>query len=462
MCIRIDALKHKFGMRILICSGNFFPEKTGIGKYSAEMAAWFAARGHEVEVVTGFPYYPEFRLSAPYTRTRNLKVEWRGVTVYRVPHYIPKDGQVNSRRRILIDLTMFLGTSYRWMGLILGGAVSKKKRPDVVITVCPPLISGIWPLLASRLLGVPWVYHVQDFQVDAAMRLSMIPQGLLGRALYWLENKLITSASRVSSITPAMCRRAITKGAAPERVLSVPNWGDVHNIYPISAETGFRKLLGLTEDQIVVMFAGAMGRKHGLGLVLDAAERLLGNACFHFVMIGSGSDAETHREDAQRRQLHNMTFLPLQPAELMNEVLGTADIHLVVQKVGAADLVMPSRLTNILAAGRPTITTAEEGTELYQVVHDAKTGISVPPEDLHAFVKALEILADDADLRDEFGRNARAYAQMHLSQDVILASFERELVKLCRPGLPATTQTHLAPPENLVPQSEEQQKKKGL
>lgn len=337
-------------MRILIYSGNFYPEKTGIGKYTGEMAAWLAGRGHDVHVITGYPYYPEWKLAPGYTRTRYLTQTWAGVTIHRVPHYIPKDGKVSSLRRILVDLSIFANSAVNWLGILLA---PKSQRPDVVIAVCPPLFSGIWPWLAAKLRGIPWVYHIQDFQVDAAMSLGMIKHGILGKLLYRVENHLIRSATRVSSITPAMCRRAIDKGAAAERVLELPNWCDVHSIYPIPRETEFRSRLGLGSDAMLVMYAGAMGRKQGLPLVLDAAAWLqTSEPRFHFVMIGSGSDAEQLRAEAEARGLQNMSFLPLQPLEQLNQVLGSADIHLVIQKAHTADLVMPSKLTNILAAAR--------------------------------------------------------------------------------------------------------------
>lgn len=412
-------------MKIQIHSGNFFPEKTGIGKYTGEMAAWLAKRGHEVEVITGYPYYPEWKLSADYDRTRYLKEQWNGVTIHRVPHYIPRDGRVTSLRRILVDLSLFLASAVRWLAVIF-----RKRKPDVVIAVCPPLFAGVWPWVVSRLCRVPWVYHIQDFQVDAAMRLGMLRGSLLGRLLFGIENRLIRSATRVSSITPAMCRRAASKGAREDRMLELPNWSDIRNIRPSASDTAFRRDLGLASDQLLVMYAGAMGRKQGLELVLDAAERLLGNARFHFAMIGSGSDAEALKEAALRRGLDNMKFLPLQPVERLNEMLASGDIHLVVQKAHAADLVMPSKLTNILAAGRPVLATAEEGTALWDAVEAAGTGLVVLPEALDPFVAALEQLAANPALRQRCGINAREFAEQQLDQDAILARFEQQLMAL--------------------------------
>lgn len=407
-------------MRILIHSGNFFPEKTGIGKYTGEMAAWLAQQGHEVEVITGFPYYPEWKLAEQYSRTGYRTEQWNGVTIRRVPHHIPSNKQVTSLDRILVDLTIFLASSVHWLRLLF-----TRRKPDVVIAVCPPLFAGIWPSLLKLFRRVPWIYHVQDFQVDAAVSLSMMKR--VAPFLLCIERKLIRSATRVSSITPAMCRRLVSKGADPSRVMSLPNWSDVKNIHPISRKTAFRKALGITEDQVLVMYAGAMGRKQGLSLALDAAESLKHDSRFAFVMIGSGSDAKDLQLTAERRSLHNMQFLELQPIEKLNEMLGSADIHLIIQRAHAADLVMPSKLTNILAAGRPSIATAEPGTTLYDAVEGAQTGLVIAPEDGSSLVSALQQLAVNSELRATLSHNARAYAEKHLDQEAILSKLVADI-----------------------------------
>lgn len=412
-------------MFIQIYAGNFFPEKTGIGKYTGEMAAWLAARGHQVRVITGHPYYPEWKLAPPYRHTAYRKERWCGVSIHRVPHYIPRDGRVTSLRRMGVDLSFVLASSFSWLRTLF-----MRRPPDVIITVSPPLLAGIWPLLVGRLRRIPVVYHVQDYQLDAAMMLGMLRGRLLLRALALLERRLIRSATRVSSITPAMCRRALAKGAAADRLLDLPNWSDVRGIHPIARDTAFRLDLGIDDGQILVMYAGAMGRKQGLELVLDAAAAVQADGRFRFVMIGAGADAEALRAEAAARGLDILRFLPLQPLQRLNEVLGSADIQLVVQRADAADLVMPSKLTNILAAGRPALATAEPGTALFEAVHGARTGLVVPSGDTAAFISALRRLADDPALRASLGHNARVYAERHLDQDVILGRFEEELMAL--------------------------------
>ena len=62
--------------------------------------------------------------------------------------------------------------------------------------------------------------------------------------------------------------------------------------------------------------------------------------------------------------LPNVRFLDLQPNDRLNDLLGLADIHLLPQRSGAADLVMPSKLTGMLASGRAILATASPETQL--------------------------------------------------------------------------------------------------
>src|SRR5277367_4166433 len=53
--------------RILLLSGNYFPEPTGIGKYNGEMMDWLSAQNYDCGVVTSYPYYPHWKIQPPYT-----------------------------------------------------------------------------------------------------------------------------------------------------------------------------------------------------------------------------------------------------------------------------------------------------------------------------------------------------------------------------------------------------------
>jgi colanic acid biosynthesis glycosyl transferase WcaI len=105
-----------------------------------------------------------------------------------------------------------------------------------------------------------------------------------------------------------------------------------------------------------------------------------------------------------------------------------ADIHLLPQRADAADLVMPSKLTGMLASARPVIATALSGTELAQVVQDC--GLVVLPENPRALADAVLALAADAPLRSRLGVAGRIHATQHMDREAVLSSFEAALQTL--------------------------------
>src|SRR5208283_1445588 len=161
------------------------------------------------------------------------------------------------------------------------------------------------------------------------------------------------------------------------------------------------------------------GMKHGLKLLVEASRRLASRSDIHFLFCGDGP----YREVLQQEKCHNVSMLPLQPAERLNELLNLADLHLLPQLADAADLVMPSKLAGMLASGRPVAATARASTELARVIGGQGTGsrgIVVEPGEAGSFAAAIEELADHPDLRAILGRNAREYARAELEKRIVL------------------------------------------
>lgn len=412
-------------MRLLIYGLNFWPELTGVGKYSGEMAQWLAARGHQVQVVTAPPYYPDWQVPAGYKAAAYQQQSWgvpgAQVLITRCPLWVP--AQVSTFKRLL-HLASFALSSLPplWRAL--------RSRPDVMVVPVPTLFVLPGALLLARLFGVRTWLHVQDFEIDAMFDLglggSIVRGGRLRRLALAAESALMRRFARVSSITPRMVSRLAHKGVAPERCVEFPNWVDLQAVFPMPGPNAFRAALGLADDAVVVLYAGNMGEKQGLELVVQAAGMLTGQAGLHFVLAGQG--AARARLEQQAQGLPNITWLPLQPTSQLNALLNAADIHVLPQRADAADLVMPSKLTGMLASGRTTVGTAATGTQLGQVLDGA--GRRVDPGDVAGLVVALSSLATDPAQRAALGRRARAYAEQHLAQNAIMERFEAQLQHL--------------------------------
>lgn len=379
---------------------------------------WLVAQGHEVRVVTAPPYYPAWRVRQDYRADRYQVENLQGATVYRCPLWVP--AQPSGIKRLL-HLFSFALTSLPVM------LMQTAWQPQVVFTVEPAFFCAPVALFTAGVSKTPAWLHVQDFEIDAAFDLGLLPSGgRIHRFALAFERFFTRRFQRVSSISSNMVKRSLTKGVAAERAVLFPNWVDIEAIYPLTGENSLRKDLGLTEDKIVLLYSGNMGGKQGLEMLGPLAQRFTADSRVHFLFCGDG--AFRPRLEQMVAGMTNVSLLPLQPMERLNELLNAADIHLLPQKADAADLVMPSKLTGMLSSGKPVVATAAEGTQVADVVQGR--GIAVPAGDLEAVYGAINVLVNDTHLRHRMGAAARAYAEDHLGRKQVLRRFEAELERL--------------------------------
>ncbi|MEJ2801440.1 glycosyltransferase WbuB [Comamonadaceae bacterium PP-2] len=404
-------------MKILIYGLNFSPELTGIGKYTGEMAAWLVSKGHQVKVICAPPYYPGWKIDGAYG-SNCYKIEAiDGVTVYRAPLYVPK--RPTGVKRIL-HLMSFACTS---LPLLIS---QLRWKPDVVWVVEPPLLGAPAALLFSRFTGSKTWLHIQDFEIDAAFEMGILKSARLRGMIEKGERWLMSRFYKVSSISGRMIELAGNKGVDSSRLYLFRNWVNVEDIRPTNRIGFYRRELGIKDDVIVALYSGNMGGKQGLEVMARAARALQYNAGIKFVFCGNGAGRALLEKECE--SLNNVIFMDLQPIDRLNDLLGMADVHLLPQRADAADLVMPSKLTGMLASGRAVVVTSKVDTELGDVIlNHAKCGLVVPPENYMAMAKALERLVENSSLREEFGRNGRIYAEKVLSGESILSEFEEEL-----------------------------------
>jgi colanic acid biosynthesis glycosyl transferase WcaI len=395
-------------MRILIYSANFAPEPTGIGKYSGEMAAWLVERGHEVRVVAAPPYYPNWKVDEKYLWPPFRREQWRGVDVWRAPLWVPKSPNGLTR---LLHLLSFAITSFPIMLWQIGW------RPDLVLTVAPAFMCAPAGLLTARLSHAKAWLHLQDFEVDVAFQMGLLKGKLLQRLVLRIERWVLRRFDTVSSISGRMIERLLTKGVVQAQTRYFPNWVDVTRIRPTSSGS-YRAKLGISSDAIVVLFSGSLGGKQGLMVIPQAAVQLAAREDIVFVVCGDGV-MKPSLETAVAG-LPNVRLMPLQPSGRLADLLGMADIHLLTQSPDAADLVLPSKLSGMLASGRSVIATCRAGTEISEIV--SRCGVVVEPENAADLARAVVKLADNREFRLELGRRARAFAETSFERDAVLGA----------------------------------------
>jgi colanic acid biosynthesis glycosyl transferase WcaI len=412
---------HWMKNRILLIGYNYYPEPTGIGKYSGEMVYWLAQHGYDCTVLTTYPYYPYWRVQEPYThKKRWYSTEVQNftsggrITVHRCPMYVP--AKPSGLKRILLDFSFLISAFLRL--LLLRG------QYDYVVAVAPSFLFGLLGVLCKKLKNSKFIYHIQDLQIEAANELGIIKLKAAIALLFKLEKYIINQADVVSSISEGMMQRIQEKSFHP--VILFPNWANTADFYPIMHKEQLKETFGFPSTSKILLYSGAIGEKQGLEAILYTAKELQADEDVLFLICGSGPYKNNLVALSERLGLRNVIFFPLQPLDKFNAFLNLADVHLVIQKANASDLVMPSKLTTILAVGGISIITANPGSSLYSLVAKYKIGLLVRAENQQALTEGIrQAIATPA---IDVAQQARIYAERYLSIESVMTNFQQHVL----------------------------------
>ncbi len=401
-------------MRLLVLCPHYDPDVAPTGEVMAAIVSELARRGHEIRVVTSLPWYRRHRVE-PGWRGRPVRagVARGGVRVTRVHPFPTAKGSVAARAAGFAGFT----------ALTTVAAVAVRDRPDAVLAMSPPITLGLAGWAAARRGRAPLVFNLQDIFPDAAIDTGAIRGRRVVAAARRLERFVYDRAAAVTVLSEDMRANVVAKldtdRAGSVRV--IPNFVDTSRIRPRSRDTAYRTEHGLG-DRTVVMYAGNVGFSQPLDLLVAAARAHRHRDDVVFVVNGEGSARPAL--EASAADLSNVVFVGYQPGERLNEVLATADIHVVVLREGLARSSVPSKIYSILAAGRPVVASVDPRTELPRMIDEAGCGVTVAPGDQLGFDTAVAALLDDPGGRDTMGRRGRTYVEECMTPQAVAAAYE--------------------------------------
>ncbi len=410
-------------MKLQLLCPHFEPDlHAATGEVMTRLVHSLAGRGHQVDVVSSLPWY----------RGHTVHEGWRGRpwrteraehgTIIRVwPFPVDKN---NIPARAL---------GFGGFTTLVAAAALTMDRPDVVMGMSPPIFLGDAAWLSAKRWGVPFVFNVQDIFPDVAVDLGALNNERVIAAARTHERSVYRRADAVTVLSTDQQRNVQSKLDSADRakVRIIHNFADTEKVRVVDRETPYRAEHGLSGKQIV-MYSGNVGLSQSFDLMRAAADRFAERPDVHFVINGEGAARPDVDDWAADRS--NVTVADFAPRERVSDVLGAADLHVILLKRGLAQSSTPSKLYGILAAGRPILASIDEGSEVELTIDAARAGRAVPPEDEGAFVRALEdMLADPAGL-ELMGRNGRDHLAESFSPAAQAAAFDELFTELIRSG----------------------------
>jgi len=402
-------------MKILIFNQYFWPESFRINEISCALKA----RGHEVEVMTGKPNYPEGKFFSGYCALGVKKESWRGIPIYRIPMLAR-----GNRGAIKLALNYL---SYITSGLLLAPWLLRKEKYDVIFVYgVSPIFQAIPASFLGWLKGTPVVLWVQDLWPQSAEATGYVKSPFL---LNLLE-KFVRFTYAHTDLLLVQSEAFI----APVSKLA-PNISIAY--YPNSVEKEFYSPQAISAPHIeslqsgfTVLFAGNVGTAQAMETIVTAAEKLQSYTEIKIVILGSGSKSDWVAERIVEKRLTNLYLEGRFPVEAMPILMRQASALLVtLTDQPIFELTVPNKIQAYLAVGKPVIACLNgEGA---RIVAEAKAGIAVRAEDgeglANAIVKLYEMSAPE---REQMGVNGRAYFKQHFDEDMLTTELIKHFEKL--------------------------------
>jgi len=396
---------------------NFYPEDSAIGLYSTQMVEYLSTQGYAIDVLTGFPYYPEWKIREEYqNKPTFLKEKKDNINIYRYKQYVPRNPSFKSRILHLVDFTF--GSFFN---------LFKIKKCDLVICVVPFTTSVLLGLILAKLRGAKVWVHIQDFEFDAA-----VESGLAGdqkgtkakvfKGLFWIEKKLLNKSDLVSSISYGMIEKLETKTSTNSYFF--PNWVDENFINPEASKQHDY----LKSDKLKVLYSGNIGAKQDWDFFIKVVKHFEHNNLIEFIVVGAGAKRDWLVE--QTRDYKNIKHYDPIVYDNLPDLLCSADLHILFQKNDVVDTVMPSKLLGMMASATPSLVTGNLTSEVAKVFNESKGGAYFDSLQYNECIEYILKIQKDSFFGVDTGRNARKYIIDKFSSVKVLDQFNKRIIEL--------------------------------
>ena len=395
-------------MRVIFVNRYFHPDQSATSRMVSALAFGLAKHGTDVAVIASRTRHDDPESPLPAAEACG------GVRIARLA--TTRFGRHTLPGRAL-DYLSFHVMAFFWLLGHVG-------RGDMVV-VCtdPPLIS-LGCGLPVRLRGGHMVNWIMDLFPETAVELGLFRKvPLLGRLAATLRDRSIARARLSICPTEKMADFLRTRGLPAERIKVLHHWSDAAEIHPVARDKNPLRIAWNYGGKFVVGYSGNFGRAHEFTTLIDAATLLKDRKDIAFLMIGGGYKLASVEAAVRERNLTNVVFKPLQPADRIAESLGVPDLHVVSLLPHLEHCIIPSKFYGILAAGRPTLFIGDPRGSVAAVIDAHRCGVTVEIGKAGQLAETIAALAAAPQRVAAMGAAARAVLEADYAYERALASW---------------------------------------
>lgn len=395
-------------MKVIYFAEHFDTPATGGGLRPYQMARRLIQKGHEVTMVCGGDHK---RLGLAESGRKNIyRGVIDGIDVIQISMPYSNNDGIGKRAWIFLR--------FSWKAI----RVAMKENYDLLFATSTPLTDGLPGIAAKWFRKKKFVFEVRDLWPELPKALGMKNPFLLW-GMSVLEKRSYHAADACVGLSPGICEGIVRRSQKGKPVAMIPNGCDLDLFAPSSDKPDV--IPGVKPADTVAVFTGAHGVANGLDAVLDMAKvlRARNRDDIKLVLVGEGKMKRHLMERAAKEGLNNCIFLGYMPKKELNDVMSRADIGMMVLANVPAFYygTSPNKFFDYIASGLPVVNNYPGW--LADLIHENPCGIAVEPEKPELFADAVIQLAEHPEMREEYGKNARALAEREFARDLLGARF---------------------------------------
>ena len=261
--------------------------------------------------------------------------------------------------------------SWLWSSVQVFFLLLFKYRKFETIFVTNPPFAYLTGLILKRNFSV----IVYDTYPDALKNIGISERNPIYTVWEGMNRQIFGKAKDIFTLSESMALQ-LYEYVPKERITVIPNWSGSTKFGPVSREENPFIADNELERKFVVLYSGNIGYTHNVEVLTEVAEKLKEETDICFLFIGEGRKKEELIKMAKQKKLDNCRFMTWQSPDILPYWLSAADLGVVTLNDTTAQLSVPSKTYNLMAAGVALLSIAPETSALAQLIQDHKNGIN--------------------------------------------------------------------------------------
>jgi glycosyltransferase involved in cell wall biosynthesis len=400
-------MKHKF----LIVTQYFPPEIGGGSQRSVGFAEELSTLGMDIKVITPFPSYlmnkNEVKTKLKLFEKQNIN----GLEVYRT--FVFASDRGNFLKRMMYYLSFTFSASIV--------ALFELKKINFVLTISPPLFTGIVGLLIKKIKRAKFIFDIGDLWPESAVQLGFLTNQTAIKLAEKLERKIYREADFVNVVTNCTREKLLSLHPYIKKLSYTPNFVNLDVIKKREKPAYLLDELNI-HDRMIFGYAGNIGGAQGLKIITEAAKKVKESKNITFLILGDGVEKDLIENEITKYDLVNVKILPPVKREIVADYIALFDVMIIpLVKKELFTITIPSKLYESMAAEIPVLL-AVDG-EARRIMEKYNCGIFIEPENSSMLAEKVLELSSNPQALKQYGTNGRKGAEEEFARKKVINNF---------------------------------------